>query len=77
MGGLHIEMALVKIIGEWLEGSGWLSALTSANILTPRRAEVVQRGANTSRGLWIHQVMAASLYVLQKKSLHNLYGNSN
>ncbi|XP_038062580.1 uncharacterized protein LOC119733071 [Patiria miniata] len=32
LGGLHIEMAILKLIGEWLEDSGWTNALTDANI---------------------------------------------
>lgn len=30
-GGLHIEMAILKV-GDWLDGSGWIGALTQANI---------------------------------------------
>ena len=26
-GGLHIEMAGLKVIGDWLEDSGWVQAL--------------------------------------------------
>jgi hypothetical protein len=24
-GSLHIEMAFLKVIGDWLEGSGWIA----------------------------------------------------
>ena len=27
LGSLHIEMAVMKIIGDWLEGSGWTTTL--------------------------------------------------
>ena len=39
MGGLHIEMALLNVLGDWLEGSGWAAILASANRgeLTPFR----------------------------------------
>ena len=30
--GLPIEMAFLKAIGGWLEGSGWTAALTEANV---------------------------------------------
>ena len=31
MGGLHIEMALLSVIGNWLNGSGWKSWMCTAN----------------------------------------------
>lgn len=34
LGGLHIEMAALKILGDWLAGSGWVEALVQANIAT-------------------------------------------
>ena len=34
MGGLHIEMAMLKVIGDWLDGSGWTYVMTSANVTT-------------------------------------------
>ena len=33
-GGLHIEMAMWKTYGDYLEGSGWTNALTQAGIAT-------------------------------------------
>lgn len=37
--GLHIEMAALKILGDWLESSGWVEALVQANIATQGVAE--------------------------------------
>jgi len=31
-GGLHIEMAALKTLGDWLQGSGWVQALVQAEI---------------------------------------------
>ena len=31
-GGLHIEMAMLKLLGDWLENSGWTNALVQADI---------------------------------------------
>ena len=33
-GDLHIEMAALKMVGDWLKGSGWVQALVQANITT-------------------------------------------
>ena len=32
MGPLHIEMALLSIIRDWLKGSGWLGIFNKAKI---------------------------------------------
>ena len=34
-GGLHIEMAVLKTLGDWLRGSGWVQAVVQAEIATP------------------------------------------
>ena len=38
LGGLHIEMVIQSMLGKWLEGSGWSSALAEAGIVTSGRA---------------------------------------
>ena len=44
LGGLHIEMAGLKVIGNWLEDSGWVEALVQANVAPPGKAEVLSQG---------------------------------
>ena len=68
MGGLHIEMAMLKLIGDWLDGSGWTYVMTSANVTTEGRAVGLQKGSHTSRGQWAHQVTAAALFILLHRS---------
>ena len=34
MGGLHLEMGMYRIIGQYLSGSGWTSALVKSEITT-------------------------------------------
>ena len=38
-GGLHIEMAALKTVGDWLKGSGWVEALVQADIATTGTAD--------------------------------------
>ena len=45
-GGLHIEIAFLKVIGRWLEGSGWTTALVDANVATPGTAESFIKAAS-------------------------------
>ena len=41
-GGLHIEMAALKTLGDWLKGSGWVQAVVQANVTTPGIADCKQ-----------------------------------
>ena len=72
MGGLHIEMALLNVLGHWLDGSGWLSLLTTANVTTDGRADALKKGSFTARSQSAHQVTTATLYCLRDQA-YNLY----
>ena len=61
-------MAMLSVIGEWLDGSGWTYVMTVANVTTEGRAIGQQRGLHTSRGQWAHQVTAAALFQLLNRS---------
>ena len=37
--GLHIEMAALKMLGDWLQRSAWVQALVQAEIATPGMAD--------------------------------------
>lgn len=72
LGGLHIEMASLKVICDWLEDSGWTEALVQANITSPGKAEAFLKASHIKRTRYAHEVTASSLYILLKKS-HDLY----
>ena len=38
LGGLHIEMAILNVIGGWLDGSGWSYVMISSSVITEGRA---------------------------------------
>lgn len=65
MGGLHIEMAALKMLGKWLEDSGWTAALVQANITTSGKADAMLSASHVTRTRYAHQVTAAGLYILQ------------
>ena len=64
MGGLHIEMSVLNLLGDWLNKSGWTHVIAAANITTKERAESLLHGSHVSRCHWAHQVTAAALYNL-------------
>ena len=65
LGGLHIELAALKTIGDWLQGSGWAQALVQADIATVGTADSLHRATHVMRTRKAHQITAAALYILQ------------
>lgn len=49
MGALHIEMAALRAVGDWLDGSGWTSALAEADVTTAGRAEALVTVSDVTR----------------------------
>ena len=68
MGGLHIEMAALRMLGHWLESSGWVHCLVQAEVSTPGVAESFIHGSHVKRTRYAHMVTAASLFVCQRRS---------
>ena len=68
LGGLHIEMVILQVIGDLLEGSGWTQIINESGITTEGRAESLLRGNNVTRCRQVHQVTAAGYYTLQQEA---------
>ena len=66
-GGLHIEMAAFKTIGNLLDSSGWTGALVQANVATPGTAESFLCVTHMTRTRQAHQITVSSLYHLLQK----------
>lgn len=71
MGGLHIEMVMLRCIGQWLEGSEWDSALYAANIANKGVAESFLHGTHVTKCRYAHQVTAAVLHILKQNAFLN------
>ena len=69
LGPLHIEMALWRCLGQWLDGSGWTEAITQAEVASPGVAGAILKAAHVARAKHAHQVTACSLQIL----LNNAY----
>ena len=61
-------MAVLKMLGNWLKGSGWVQPLVQANITTPGKADSYLQAAHVARTRRAHQVTAAALYILQHRA---------
>jgi len=69
LGGLHIEMAYISTIGDFLDGSGWTSALADADVTTPGKAESLLKSSHVKRARHVHIVTCSTLWIL----LHQAY----
>ena len=67
-GGLHVEMAMLKLLGDWLEDSGWTNVLVQADIATSGTANSFIQATHVTKTRHAHQVTAASLYTLLQKA---------
>ena len=63
-GGLHIEILAFTILGEWLEGSGWTSAICNDGIASSGVAGSWSKAVYLTRTRHVHKVAATTLYVL-------------
>ncbi len=75
MGALHIEMAFLNGIGDWLEGSGWVELLVKAEVNTPGRAESFLSGSQVKRSRYAHQVSCAAIYLLLQEAFQQNESN--
>jgi len=49
MGGLHVEMALWDTLGDLLDGAGWTTALTEAEVTSSGVADSLLRSSHLTR----------------------------
>lgn len=67
---LHIEMAIWNTFGDYLELSGWTTALTQAGIASSGTADSFLKAAHLTRTRHAHQVSALALSKLQEDAFH-------
>ncbi|KAJ8364285.1 hypothetical protein SKAU_G00131160 [Synaphobranchus kaupii] len=65
-GGLHIEMAALRSIGNLLQGSGWTGALVEAGVASSGTAYSFLSASSITRTRQVHQITACCLYKLLK-----------
>ena len=68
LGGRHIKMALLKVLGDLLDGCGWTSALVQAEIATAGTSNSFLKAVHVKKTARAHQITACALYKLQQAS---------
>ena len=68
LGGLHTEMALWSTIGHLLDGSGWTTALTEAQVASVGTADSFLKAPHLTRTRHGHQVSLLTLHNLQQEA---------
>ena len=61
-------MVTLKILGGWLEYSGWTNALVEANIANSGLVNSFIKALNVKRARRAHQLIASALYTLLNKA---------
>ena len=74
-GGLHIEMGAFKLLGDLLNGTGWVTVLSEADIASLGTAESFLTVSNLAKTR--HQIIACCLYDLIKKAYQHATDHTN
>ena len=65
LGALHIEMVLLSCLGDWIQDSGWPTALSNAGVTSSGNDSLLS-GHEVGKTKYAHQVTALTLYQLMK-----------
>ena len=71
LGALHIEIAMLRCLGDWLQDSGWLTSLSNAGVTSPVN-ESLLTGHNIAPSKYAHQITAKVSYQLMLPAFKSL-----
>lgn len=63
-GSLHIEQDILRVLGKFLDGSGWTHMLNTAGVANSGTAESFIKVSNIAKTRLMHQITAVALYQL-------------
>ena len=62
IGPLHSEIFWEKVLGDWVQDSGWVEMLVDAEETSPGRADALVKDSHVTLTRYAHQVTALSLF---------------
>ena len=71
MGGLHLEMALWGCVGDLLEGTGWTTVLTEAEVASSCVSNSFLKVSHLARTRMAHEILLLSLFVVMSHAYSN------
>ncbi len=74
--GLHLEMGMWNMLGDYLAGSGWTTALTDAGIATSGKADSLLSSSHLTRTRHAHQLTCLALHSLQQQAFSQVQTDS-
>lgn len=79
-GSLHIEQDILRVLGKFLDGSGWTHVLNTVGVANSGTAELFIKVSNVAKTRLMHQITAVALYQLMydayKKDAHPIEKNA-
>jgi hypothetical protein len=60
----HIEKAFLGVIGQYMDGCGWISVAVNAGLVTQGSAEAILKVSHVKKSRTAHEITAAALYML-------------
>ncbi|KAK3741022.1 hypothetical protein RRG08_005712 [Elysia crispata] len=70
---MHTEKMVLEMLGDWLEGSGWATALTNSGIASSGVAESFIGVSHLTRTRYYHQVTALALILFFFEHMMNIW----
>ena len=67
----------MKLIGDWLHGSGWITLLVQANVTTSEKAESTLSSSHVTRTRYTHQKLSGSLKILFEHAYQQCLENTH
>ena len=77
LGAMHTEKMLWDVSGDWLDGSGWVTALTNSGIVSSGKAQPFIGVHHICRTRYMHQMSTAALYTLFTKAYDSYINGAN
>ena len=71
-GGLHLEMGMWNMLGDYLACSGWTTALADAGVATSGTADSFLKSSHVTRTRHAHTITSVALYKLQQQAFDSL-----
>ena len=71
LGALHIETAILRCLGDWLQNSGWLTYFSNAGVTSPKNESLLTAHI-IAPSKYAHEITAKVLYQLMLRPFKRL-----